>query len=692
MVNIYEILQRAASLKEETALNSISPERAGGIMYDTLLALNDLWLRQGAALVISKIYASVAAMQADTAPVSDLTGQPLRLGQIVVIASSDSDNGSVYRYNGTGAPSWSLVGTIGNLTPVDNLDSDSVTLPLAAHQGKVLDGKIGQLQQEIDEKYTKPSTGIPASDMAEGVIPDVSQFITRTVNDLANYYLKSETYTKEEVLSLIAGIQQFVYVVADVLPVPSADTMGKIYLLPSLNSQVHNTKDEFITIENNRVYSWEQIGSTAIDLSGYVTTQELNAALANYTTSSELAILLAAKYEKPSSGIPKTDLKQDVQELLSRAGNSVAVRLVELDGTGIEFSPILEPFILVAMNTDDIAVYHVSASTALTPEANIIRLVYGSTSSLLKFYYYDDNVVAWSDGEVSLYYCNLSGSYFTLGFFDGSFQRLEEDGVLLPIGEFATKSDLIAKYEKPSAGIPKSDLASSVQSSLNKADTAYQKPSNGIPDTDMTESVRRCLELADSSATLNRYIIEGGHGLKFVPSTNSYLVRIETENEEFVYLISCGDDYTNTQVTSLVSSTPTGISFYLCGTRLLIWASSASRFSLISLRGNGAIDSEIIDEMPEDVEEIVPGAYATDLDLTHKQDVISDLATIRSGAEAGASAVQPSAIANMERTDNKTTSLSSSSTDTQYPSAKAVYDFVSAAIGGAIDETYPQNE
>lgn len=155
MANINEILARAAALRDETALNSISPERAGGIMYDTLLALNELWLQQGAALVISKIYASVAAMEADTAPVSDLTGKPLRPGQIVVIASSDSDNGSVYRYNGTESPSWSLVGSIGNLDPVDSLDSDSTTLPLAAHQGKVLDGKISQLGQQVAENIMK---------------------------------------------------------------------------------------------------------------------------------------------------------------------------------------------------------------------------------------------------------------------------------------------------------------------------------------------------------------------------------------------------------------------------------------------------------------------------------------------------------------------------------------------------------
>lgn len=164
MANINEILQRAASLRDETALNSISPERAGGIMYDTLIALNELWLQQGSALVISKIYASVSAMEADTAPVSDLTGQPLRPGQIVVIASSDSDNGSVYRYNGTTSPSWTSVGKIGNLEPVDSLDSDSTSLPLAAHQGKVLDGKISQLGQEVDEINLTSDHGVDGDD------------------------------------------------------------------------------------------------------------------------------------------------------------------------------------------------------------------------------------------------------------------------------------------------------------------------------------------------------------------------------------------------------------------------------------------------------------------------------------------------------------------------------------------------
>ena len=65
--------------------------------------------------------------------------------------------------------------------------------------------KINDLQSIRDgaaagaTAYQKPQTGIPASDIAPGVIPDVSQFIEKDVDDLTNYYKKSETYTKQEV-------------------------------------------------------------------------------------------------------------------------------------------------------------------------------------------------------------------------------------------------------------------------------------------------------------------------------------------------------------------------------------------------------------------------------------------------------------------------------------------------------------
>lgn len=47
----------------------------------------------------------------------------------------------------------------------------------------------------------------------------------------------------------------------------------------------------------------------------------------------------------------------------------------------------------------------------------------------------------------------------------------------------------LGTYSKPSGGIPSSDMASAVQTSLGKADTAYQKPSGGIPAADLASGV-----------------------------------------------------------------------------------------------------------------------------------------------------------------------------------------------------------
>ena len=125
----------------------------------------------------------------------------------------------------------------------------------------------------------------------------IANFITASVNNLVNYYLKSETFTKAEVNQLIAAVQQFTYQSVTTLPTASADTMNKIYLVPSTNPETKNVKDEYITIattdQGTTTYSWEQIGSTTVDLSGYSTTEQMNAAIAN-----AIATALANYYTK----------------------------------------------------------------------------------------------------------------------------------------------------------------------------------------------------------------------------------------------------------------------------------------------------------------------------------------------------------------------------------------------------------
>lgn len=153
-------------------------------------------------------------------------------------------------------------------------------------------------------------------------IPDVSNFITNTVNDLVNYYKKTETYSKSEVNNLLAAIKQFTYQSVQELPTASVNTTNKIYLVPSSNPETQNTKDEYITIDHgdgaNPRYTWEQIGSTAISLEGYITTDALNTALANYTTTADLNTLLAAKITMPSSDV--TDDGKILEKDSSAAG------------------------------------------------------------------------------------------------------------------------------------------------------------------------------------------------------------------------------------------------------------------------------------------------------------------------------------------------------------------------------------
>ena len=66
-----------------------------------------------------------------------------------------------------------------------------------------------------------------------------------------------------------------------------------------------------------------------------------------------------------------------------------------------------------------------------------------------------------------------------------------------------------AKYTKPVSGIPKTDLAADVQTSLGKADSAYQKPSTGIPKADLSEEVQNALETAAQGAPNATTTIKG---------------------------------------------------------------------------------------------------------------------------------------------------------------------------------------
>ena len=158
---------------------------------------------------------------------------------------------------------------------------------------------------KAESAYQKPSGGIPKTDLTAELQAEIASFITKAVNDLTNYYLKSETYNKTEVDAMVAAIKQFQLVAVQTLPTASADTLNKIYLVPSANPQTQNTKDEYITLmvdeQGTITYNWECIGSTEVDLTNYYTksqtdsaiTAAINAALASYSTTAQVGTLIS---------------------------------------------------------------------------------------------------------------------------------------------------------------------------------------------------------------------------------------------------------------------------------------------------------------------------------------------------------------------------------------------------------------
>lgn len=156
----------------------------------------------------------------------------------------------------------------------------------ALYDEKVADGTITPTMQEQevwiftdDEVYTSAEktklNGIEAGAQVNptklGELSNDVNFITNSVNNLTNYYTKTNTYTKTEVNDLINGITSMNVAVVQTLPT-SGISATTIYLVPKSTSQTNNAYDEYLYVNNK----WEKIGDTTIDLSNYVKKTELS--------------------------------------------------------------------------------------------------------------------------------------------------------------------------------------------------------------------------------------------------------------------------------------------------------------------------------------------------------------------------------------------------------------------------------
>lgn len=95
------------------------------------------------------------------------------------------------------------------------------------------------------------------------------------LDNLENYYKKSETYTKTEVNQLIAQIPSFTVEIVQELPTEDISTTT-LYLVPKTTAGTLDYYDEFINLDGT-TSGWEYVGKTEVDLSNYYTKAETEA-------------------------------------------------------------------------------------------------------------------------------------------------------------------------------------------------------------------------------------------------------------------------------------------------------------------------------------------------------------------------------------------------------------------------------
>ena len=173
-----------------------------------------------------------------------------------------------------------------------------------------------------------------------------SGFITNTVNNLANYYLKTETYTQTEVNTLIAAITTLHIEVVQALPTTDISTTT-IYLVPKSTAGTQDVYDEYINLDGT-TSGWEHIGSTEVDLTNYYTKTETNGLLADkvdkvqgkglstedYTTAEKTKLASLSTYSAGdgidiSNGVISTDNLQsgDMSDIVSPLPGVVSNRV-----------------------------------------------------------------------------------------------------------------------------------------------------------------------------------------------------------------------------------------------------------------------------------------------------------------------------------------------------------------------------
>jgi hypothetical protein len=182
------------------------------------------------------------------------------------------DNGLLYfwqKIKVTFAKQSDLDTTNHNVSSLESDISGIESLVGASSVSSQISDAIGGLDSSVNADSGKAISGLT---IVNGKISGNTQINIPTNNNQltngAGYQTAAQVISA--INSAISGITQFSFEIVSVLP--ASGSAGKIYLLPITRSG-ENGYDEYIWVNS----TWEKIGTTAIDLSGYWNSTNLTA-------------------------------------------------------------------------------------------------------------------------------------------------------------------------------------------------------------------------------------------------------------------------------------------------------------------------------------------------------------------------------------------------------------------------------
>ena len=326
-----------------------------------------------------------------------------------------------------------------------------------------------------------------------------------------------------------------VYPSFDALPVPGDSAF--IYLVPAEDGEENNSYTEYLWITD--LSSYESIGTVNdIDLSGYA---QINGTYAGMTVGNatnaqtaqnaqQLGGVAASQYAKVDGtysgmvvgyayGAGNDSNGNNIADTYATKAEVAEVQ-ADVDASVVDLGTLVVGNNTISSDLVQAALNERCTSIKFTFENMIVYLPKATTASSAEaatfgFANYDSSLVSYMVG--------ISGTTAIV-----SYNEID----------VATEAQVNAKYTKPSTGIPKTDLASAVQTSLGKADTALQS----VP-------------LATSSAI---------GGVKPVAKTDDMTQSVGVDASGALFTAPSGgtiEYMTNEEVDALFASTPSIPSF-----------------------------------------------------------------------------------------------------------------------------------